>query len=196
MWPKESADEAPTAAPAAPKRMSHREAVGRLLFMSWNAGGGARKLPTVLDELGYHVFAIQEARVDQMRQMDKHSWVLQQDQCIATRKPNRVDTVGHGSIPGKIFWHVAEVAFEKPRLGLSTLVVMSLHLKRVHAKKPAAGPHTLKQAVDAALTARREAGRPDLDIVCGDINMARPPLSSHDYFGRSSGSLKKWRSAV
>jgi len=124
--------------------------------------------------------------------MDKHNWVLQQDQRTATRKPNRVDTVCHGSIPGKIFWHVAEVAFEKPRLGLSALVIMSLHLNSVHAKKPVAGPRTLQQAVAAALAACQDAGRPGLDIMCGDINMARPPLSSHDYFGRSSGSLKKW----
>ena len=128
--------------------------------------------------------------------MGKRSWVLQQDQCIATRKTSRVDTVCHGSIPGKIFRHVAEVTFETPRLGLNTIVIMSLHLSNAHAKKPVAGPHTLQQAVDAALTACRDAGRPDMDIVCGDANMARPPLSSHDYFCRSSGSLKLWRSAV
>ena len=59
----ESADEETTAAPAAfnTKRMTHAQAVGRLLFMSWNAGGGARKLPALLDELGRHVIAIQEA---------------------------------------------------------------------------------------------------------------------------------------
>jgi len=191
---QESADEAPTAAPAAPTRMSHAEAVGRLLFMSWNAGGGARKLPNVLDELGYHVFAIQEAHVDQMRQMNNHNWVLEQEQCIATRKPNRVQTVGHGFIPGKIWWHVAEIFFEKPRLGLTTLVIMSLHLNNVHAKKSVVGPHSLQQAIDAALKACQDAGRPGLDIVCGDINMARPLLARA--IGRSSGSLEKWRSAV
>jgi hypothetical protein len=62
---QESADKEPTAAPAARTRMTRAQAVGHLLFMSWNAGGGARKLPKLLDELGYHVFAIQEAHQDQ-----------------------------------------------------------------------------------------------------------------------------------
>jgi hypothetical protein len=117
---QESADEAPTAAPAAPMRMSKEEAVGRLLFMSWNAGGGARKLPAVLDDVGYHIIAIQEAHADQMHQMTRHNWVLRQDQCIAARKPNRVETIGHGQIPGKVWWHVAEILFERPRLGHNT----------------------------------------------------------------------------
>ena len=72
----ESADEALAAAPAARQRLTYEEAVGRLLFMSWNAGGGARKLPTVLDYVGHHVFAIQEAHVDQMLQLNRHKWVL------------------------------------------------------------------------------------------------------------------------
>jgi len=93
--------------------------------MSWIAGGGARNLATVLDEVGYHVFAIQEAHADQMHQMHKYSWVLQQDQRIATRKPNRVHTVAHASIPGQIYWHVAEILFDKPRLGLNSLVTIA-----------------------------------------------------------------------
>ena len=188
---QESADEAPTAAPAAPTRLAHAQAVGRLLFMSWNAGGGARKLPTVLDELGHHVFAIHEAHADQMCQMSKHNWALAEGQCIAARKPNSVQTVAHASIPGKIYWHVAEILFDKPRLGLNSLVIMSVHL---NAKKPVAGPRALEQAIDAAIKACQDAGRPALDIVCGDINMARLPLSSHDNFGRSSGSLKHYAS--
>ena len=187
---QESADEAPAAAPAVPKRLALTEAVGRLLFMSWNAGGGARRLPKLVDEVGYHVFAIQEAHADQMHQMLEHSWVLEQGQCIGARKPNIVQTVAHSSIPGKIYWHVAEIHFDRPRLGLDSLVIMSVHLNNVHAKKPRAGPLALEEAIDAAIKACQDAGRPSLDIVCGDINMARPPLSSHDNFGRSSGSLK------
>ena len=69
---------------------------------------------------------------------------------------------------------------------------MSVHLNSVHAKKPRAGPLALEEAIDAAIKACQDAGRPSLDIVCSDINMARPPLSLHDNFGRSSGSLKKY----
>jgi hypothetical protein len=133
--------------------------------------------------VGYHVFAIQEAHADQMHQMHKHNWVLQQDQRIATRKPNRVQSVAHASIPGEMYWQVAEILFDKPRLGLNSLVTMSVHLNN---------PRVLEEAIDAAIKALQDAGRPAPDIVCGDINMARPPLSSHDNFGRSSGSLKNY----
>ena len=67
--PAASAEEAPEAAPAARKRLRYLEAAGRLLFMSWNAGGGARNLPAILIEKGYHFFAIQEAHEDQMAQL-------------------------------------------------------------------------------------------------------------------------------
>ena len=56
---KEWAERGATAAPAARGRMPYREAVGRFLFLSWNAGGSARQLPTVLKDKGYHFFAIQ-----------------------------------------------------------------------------------------------------------------------------------------
>ena len=76
--------------------------------MSWNAGGGARKLPALLDELGYHVFAAQEAHQQHTLQLDSHKWVLQRDQRIVARKPNEVQTIDHGGNK-KIQWHVAEV---------------------------------------------------------------------------------------
>ena len=57
--------------------MTYQEAVGRFLFMSWNAGGGARLLPTVLKDKGCHFFAIQEAQVEQMLQLeDTRNFVL------------------------------------------------------------------------------------------------------------------------
>jgi len=75
---KEWSERAATAAPAARGRMPYREAVGRFLFLSWNAGGGARLLPEVLKEKGYHFFAIQEARAEQMLQLeDTHNFVLE-----------------------------------------------------------------------------------------------------------------------
>ena len=54
------------------------------------------------------------------------------------------------------------------------------------------GPSTLAEALDVAMLECLHAGRPSVDIVRGDINMARPPLSSFKYmslsrFGRSSG---------
>ena len=69
---------------------------------------------------------------------------------------------------------------------------MSIHLSCKYAKKPVAGPHALAEALDTAQRRCSELGCPSLDIVRGDINMARPPLSSFKYmalsrFGRSSG---------
>ena len=77
-WAREErAERGATAAPASRRRMTYREAVGRFLFMSWNAGGGARLLPTVLKDKGYHFFAIQEARVEQMLQLeDTHHFCI------------------------------------------------------------------------------------------------------------------------
>ena len=45
--------------------------------MSWNAGGGARQLPTdVLEEKEYEFFAIQEAHVEQMPELEEtHNFV-------------------------------------------------------------------------------------------------------------------------
>ena len=100
---------------------------------------------------------------------------MAQDQWIAAKKPMEVRTIGYGYEEKKVAWHVAEVFLDRPRLGLKTLVVMSLHLNNVQAKKPVAGPSTLAAVLDEAITACRAAGRPTMDIVCGDINMARPP---------------------
>ena len=78
---------------------------------------------------------------------------------------------------------------------------MSIHLSCKNAKRVAAGPSALGEALDVAQRKCSEAGRPGLDIVCGDINMARPPLSSFKYmslsrFGRSSDFFSRRSSAL
>ena len=86
--------------------------------MCWNAGGGARQLPTVLREKGHHVFAIQEARVEQMLRLETiHNFVLEYNQCIVVRLPHEVERIAHRSTK-KILWLVAEIFFQQPRLGL------------------------------------------------------------------------------
>ncbi len=55
---------------------------------------------------------------------------------------------------------------------------MSMHLSCKYAKRAVAGAEALGEALDAAMLECLHAGRPGLDIVSGDINMARPPLSS------------------
>ena len=98
-----------------------------------------------------------------------------EDQWIAARKPMEVRTICSGSEENKVAWHVAEVFLDRPRLGLKSLVVASLHLNNVHAKKPAAGPATIAAVLDEAVVQCRVDGRPGIDIVRGDLNMARPP---------------------
>ena len=78
-----------------------------------------------------------------------------------------------------IEWHVAEVFFDSARLGLTSLVVMSVHLSNIYAKRPVAGPHALELAYDAAMAACHGAVRLGLDIVCGDINMAHWKKAEH-----------------
>ena len=68
--PAASAALAASSAPAAPRRdgrIAYREASGHLSFMSWNAGGAARRAHIVLDEVGNHIVAIQEAHVEQFQ---------------------------------------------------------------------------------------------------------------------------------
>ena len=95
-------DEAPSAAPAAPqheapaqdeapaaRRMPYAEAVGRLMFMSWNSGAGARKLANVIDSGRYHVVAVQEACEDLLAGLapDRWSYAIKFDQFSGVRRP-------------------------------------------------------------------------------------------------------------
>ena len=103
--------------------------------------------------------------------------VLEEGQRNVVRLPHEVERIAHTS-KKKILWLVAEILFQQPRLGLRSLVVMSIHLMCKYAKRVVAGPEALAKALDAATLECLHAGRPGLDIVRGDINMARPPLSS------------------
>ena len=83
--------------------------------------------------------AIQEAHKHYMLQMDNHKWVLQQDQRIAARKPNELQIICHGGTR-KVWWHVAEILFERASLGPKSLVSMSFHFSNMYAKRPVVGP--------------------------------------------------------
>ncbi len=123
-------------------------------------------MPAVFDEKGYHFFAIQEAHEQHMLQLQSHNWVLQSDQCIVARKTNEAQTIDHGGNQ-KIGWHVAEFV-DQPRLGLKSLVIMSLHISNIYVKRANAGPVALQEAIDAGIKACADARRPSLDIVCAD----------------------------
>ena len=165
---------APPAAPAADNfsRMTYREAVSRLLFMSWNPGSGVRKLAQVIDTGGYHVVAVQEAREDFLGELDKDRWsyTLNYQQFIGVRKPNTVQSVGGEETMGKIRWHFAIVHFPEKRVQRHTLGILSVHLNNIQAKKPCGGPWTLGEAIDKAGDC--DPNR-DIDIISGDINLAR-----------------------
>ena len=119
--------------------------------------------------------------MDQMLQLETtHNWVLEENQRIAVRLPHDIECVAHRSTQ-KISWLAADILFEQPRLGLRSLVVMSVHLNSKYAKRLVAGPGALEEALDVAMQECLHAGRLGLDIVCGDINMARSPLSYFKY---------------
>ena len=105
-------------------------------------------------------------------QWDNNKWVLQQEQRVVARKPNEVQTIAHGGNE-KIQWHVAEIFCVRARLGLKSIATLSFHLSRICAKRAVAGPTALQEAMDDAIHTCEKASRPRLDIVCGDINMAR-----------------------
>ena len=104
--------------------------------------------------------------------MHRWNFVLENDQFIACRKPSTITTIAHGAEEGKVWWHVAEIWLDYPRLGLKNVVVMSLHLNNIIAKKTVAGPQCLARAIDLALQKIGQAGRPSIDLICGDINGA------------------------
>ena len=97
-------------------------------------------MPTVLREKGYHVYAIQEAHVEQMQQLEPiRNFVLEEGQRIAVRLPHEVGRIAHRSTK-KVSWLVAEISFQQPRLGLRSRVVMSIHVSCKYAKRAVAGP--------------------------------------------------------
>ena len=174
LQPDSSDEERLSAAPAARQggRLSSWEAGGRLAFMSWNAGGGAKNLAGVIDEVGNHIVAIQEAYIEKLQVLDRWNFVCENDQFIACRKPSTIKTLAVGKEEGKCWWHVAEVLLDRPRLGLKNIVVLSLHLNNIVAKKRVAGPECLGRCISSALQQLRDARQPSVDIICGDLNGA------------------------
>jgi hypothetical protein len=75
---------------------------------------------------------------------------------------------------------LARIDFHTPRVGLDSLVVLSIHLNNIIAKKPCAPVQALEEVFEKTI------GHGSFDIVCGDINMAR--------WGKDCGG--EWRADV
>ena len=150
----------------------YAEAVGRLIFMSWNPGAGARRLAEVIDTSGYHVVAVQEAREDILSTLDPQRWsyAMNYQQFLGARCPNRVESHCGEDTKNRIRWHFATVHFNPQRVNRHSLGIMSLHLNNVHAKKPQAGYLEVGIAIDKAC---KFSSSHTVDVVCGDLNMAR-----------------------
>ena len=73
-----------------------------------------------------------------MLRMDNQNWVLLQDQRIAPADLTRCKPFA------TVWWHVTEILFKRARLGLESLLSMSLHLSSIYAKLPVAGPKGAK----------------------------------------------------
>ena len=132
--------------------MSYAEATGRLIFMSWNLGAGAKRLAEVIDTSGYHVVAVQEARKDYLDQLDPQRWsyALKYDQFLGARCPNRVESHCGEESKGRMRWHFATVHFSPQRVNRSSLGILSLHLNNNLAKKPQAGYLEVGSTIDKA----------------------------------------------
>ena len=122
------------------------------MFMSWNPGAGARKLAEIIDTRGYHVVAVQEARDDYVEKLpgDRWSYVCKFQQFIGARLPNTVESHTGVDVQGRVRWHFATVHFPTPRVGRTSLGVLSIHLNNVLAKKPVAGCIELGRTIDQA----------------------------------------------
>ena len=152
--------------------MPYAEAAGRLVFMSWNPGAGARKLAEVIDTGGYHVVAVQEAREDILARLDRDRWsyTIDYGQFIGARCPNTVQSHCGEETKGRIRWHFATVKFHTKRVGKDSMGILSLHLNNIHAKKPQAGPEEIGNTIDKSMNFDAWC---QVDIICGDLNMAR-----------------------
>ena len=140
--------------------------------MSWNPGAGARKLKEVIDTLGYHVVAVQEAREDMLTQLSKTRWSysIVYQQFIGARLPMQVETHCGEQNLGRMRWHFATVHFPEKRVGRDKLGILSIHLNNTIAKKPFAGAWELGATIDKA---RESTDTASVDLICGDLNMSR-----------------------
>ena len=144
------------------------KSTSRIVLMTWNPGGGCKHISNVIDESGYHVVVCQEASgcySDLAK--DRWSQVMQYEQFVAARAPARVEPLC-GECPKKrCRWLLAKIRFGVPRCELASLSVLSIHLNNVIAKKAVAPLDALEHVFTTAST------HGALDVVCGDINMAR-----------------------
>ena len=99
--------------------------------------------------------------------INRWSWSCQCEQFVAARHPSRVEFHSGENTKGKIKWAVFTVWFGEPRVGRERFGVLSLHLNNKQAKKKKAGRGEVARVMDLA------ASHCSVDIVCGDINMAR-----------------------
>ena len=139
------------------------------MFMSWNPGSCCRLLVPVIEAIGYHVVCLQEAWRAKLENIDidRWSWSCECEQFVAARRPSNVEFHHGENIKGQTKWAVFTVWFGEPRVGRERFGVLSLHLNNNQAKKKVAGPEELKRVMEEA------ARSCSIDIVCGDINMAR-----------------------
>ena len=102
----------------------------------------------VLDESGYHIIALQEARMDRLAPLGAPArWSFAEDeyQFLSACQPADVSLLVAGTEPKAIAWAFFHVYFGAPRADLFQLNILSLHLNNHRAKKPEAPVNILKE---------------------------------------------------
>ena len=108
----------------------------------------------VLDESGYHVVCLQEARLDLLPKLkDGARWshAEAQQQFVCARQPSTVQLLVEGATKNTIAWAYFRVDLASPRAELSQLFILSLHLNHVRAKKPQAPAKILAEVLSSVL---------------------------------------------
>ena len=108
----------------------------------------------VLDESGYHVVCLQEARLDLLPKLkDGARWshAEAQQQFVCARQPSTVHAIMEGATKKTIAWAYFRVDLASPRAELSQLFILSLHLNHVRAKKKDAPAKILAEVPSTVL---------------------------------------------
>ncbi len=144
------------------------------MLLSWNPGGGCKRLIPLCVESGYHVVVVQEAKEELLVGWPRDRWAFTHvpNFFCAARLPATVTTMSFNPEGLHCKYHVTEVTWDPPRGNVRTLTICSVHLHNVQAKKKVGGPAAFSEVLQ-----KIKDDHGPIDLLTGDLNMLRLPLS-------------------